>query len=73
MEYRESAANYSWGGRDLNTRLTELLHIEYPIVQGAMAWIADSSLASAVSAAGGLGIIAGEMPLSTILRSRSGK
>ncbi|MDK2786947.1 MAG: enoyl-[acyl-carrier protein] reductase [Epulopiscium sp.] len=32
--------------------------VEYPIIQGGMAWIADHSLASAVSNAGGLGIIA---------------
>lgn len=38
--------------------LCDMLGIEYPIIQGAMAWIADSSLASAVSNAGGLGIIA---------------
>lgn len=38
--------------------ICELLDIEYPIIQGAMAWIADASLASAVSNAGGLGIIA---------------
>ena len=38
--------------------ICELLGIEYPIIQGAMAWIADSSLASAVSNGGGLGIIA---------------
>lgn len=38
--------------------ICELLEIEYPIIQGAMAWIADASLASAVSNAGGLGIIA---------------
>ena len=38
--------------------ICELLGIEYPIVQGAMAWIADASLASAVSNAGGLGIVA---------------
>ncbi len=37
----------------------ELLNIKYPIFQGAMAWISESSLASAVSNAGGLGIIAG--------------
>lgn len=36
----------------------ELLGIKYPIIQGAMAWIADAYLASAVSNAGGLGIIA---------------
>ena len=39
-------------------RVTEILKIEYPIIQGAMARIADSSLASAVSNGGGLGIIA---------------
>ncbi|MFT8315899.1 MAG: enoyl-[acyl-carrier-protein] reductase FabK [Clostridium sp.] len=37
----------------------EMVGIEYPIIQGAMAWIADSSLAAAVSNAGGLGVIAG--------------
>lgn len=36
----------------------DMVGIKYPIIQGAMAWIADSSLASAVSNAGGLGIIA---------------
>ena len=41
----------------MKTAITELLNIEYPIVQGAMAWVADSDLASAVSNAGGLGII----------------
>lgn len=39
--------------------ICELLGIEFPIIQGAMAWIADSSLAAAVSNGGGLGIIAG--------------
>lgn len=43
----------------MRTRVTELLGIEHPIFQGAMAWIADASLASAVSNAGGLGILAG--------------
>lgn len=38
--------------------IVELLGIEYPIVQGGMAWIADASLAAAVSNAGGLGLIA---------------
>jgi len=41
----------------MKTRITDLLHIEYPIIQGGMAWVADASLASAVSNAGGLGII----------------
>lgn len=43
----------------MKTKITELLGIEYPIIQGAMAWIAEHHLAGAVSAAGGLGIIAG--------------
>ena len=42
----------------IKTPLCELLGIEYPIIQGGMAWIADASLASAVSNAGGLGIVA---------------
>ncbi len=42
----------------IKTSICELLGIEYPIFQGGMAWIADSSLAAAVSNAGGLGIIA---------------
>lgn len=48
----------------MNTRITELLGIEYPVFQGAMARIADGRLAGAVSEAGGLGIIAcGGAPL----------
>ncbi len=39
------------------TKLTELLNIKYPILQGGMAWISDAGLASAVSNAGGAGII----------------
>ena len=47
----------------LSNRLTELLGIEHPIVQGGMAWTATAELAAAVSSAGGLGIIgAGHMP-----------
>jgi enoyl-[acyl-carrier protein] reductase II len=42
----------------METRVTKLLGIEAPIIQGSMARIADASLAGAVSAAGGLGIIA---------------
>jgi enoyl-[acyl-carrier protein] reductase II len=41
----------------MQTRLTEMLGIEIPIVQAPMGWIARSQLASAVSEAGGLGII----------------
>ena len=42
----------------MKTVVTELLNIKYPIIQGGMAWIADSSLAAGVSNAGGLGIVA---------------
>ena len=42
----------------LKSPLCDLLGIEKPVFQGGMAWIADASLASAVSEAGGLGIIA---------------
>lgn len=41
----------------MKTAITELLGINYPIVQGAMAWVADADLASAVSNAGGLGVV----------------
>ncbi|MFU8890262.1 MAG: enoyl-[acyl-carrier-protein] reductase FabK [Anaerosomatales bacterium] len=47
----------------LRTRLTDLLGIEHPIIQGGMAWTATAELAAAVSNAGGLGVIgAGHMP-----------
>ncbi len=47
----------------MKTRLCELLGIEYPILQGGMAWVATAELAAAVSNGGGLGIIgAGHMP-----------
>ena len=45
------------GVPQLNTKITEMLGIKYPIFQGGMAWVADASIASAVSNAGGLGII----------------
>jgi NAD(P)H-dependent flavin oxidoreductase YrpB (nitropropane dioxygenase family) len=41
----------------MKTRITELLGIKYPIVQGGMMWVGTAELASAVSNAGGLGII----------------
>ena len=43
----------------MKTRITELLGCEYPIIQGGMAWVAENTLASAVSNAGGVGLIAG--------------
>ena len=42
----------------LHTPLCDLLGIRYPICQAGMGWVARSSLAAAVSAAGGLGVIA---------------
>ncbi len=41
----------------IKTRITELLGIEHPIVQGGMMWVGRAELASAVSNAGGLGIL----------------
>lgn len=46
----------------IKTRLNDLLGIEYPIIQGGMAWVSTAELVAAVSNAGGLGIIgAGQM------------
>ena len=41
----------------MKTEITKLLGIRYPIIQGGMAWVAEYHLASAVSNAGGLGLI----------------
>ena len=41
----------------MQTEITELLGIQYPIIQGGMAWVAEHHLAAAVSEAGGLGLI----------------
>ncbi len=43
----------------MNTRITQMLGIKYPIIQGGMAWVAEHHLAAAVSEAGGLGLIGG--------------
>ena len=49
----------------MKTEITELLNIEYPIIQGGMAWVAEYHLAAAVSNAGGLGLIgSGGAPVS---------
>lgn len=49
------------------TELCEMLNIEYPIIQGGMAWVATAELAGAVSNAGGLGVIGcGNAPASII-------
>lgn len=42
----------------MGVKITELLGIKYPIIQGGMAWVSDGKLAAAVSEAGGAGIIA---------------
>ncbi len=42
----------------MRSSIASLLRIEYPLIQGGMAWISNASLASAVSMAGGLGVIA---------------
>ena len=41
----------------ISSKICELIGIQYPIFQGGMAWISDAKLASAVSNAGGLGLI----------------
>ncbi len=51
----------------MNSRICDLLQIQYPIIQGGMAWVAEHHLASAVSNAGGLGIIAaGNAPVDIV-------
>lgn len=51
----------------MKTRITKLLGITYPIIQGGMAWVAECHLAAAVSEAGGFGIIgAGAAPAQTV-------
>ncbi len=53
----------------MKTRITELLGIECPIIQGGMAWVAESHLAAAVSAAGGLGLIGGANAPAEVIRN----
>ena len=52
----------------MNTRITELLGIKYPIIQGGMAWVAEHNLAAAVSNAGGLGLIGAANAPSEVVR-----
>ncbi|WP_300386660.1 enoyl-[acyl-carrier-protein] reductase FabK [Clostridium sp.] len=52
----------------MNNNICNLLNIKYPIFQGGMAWVSDSSLAAAVSNAGGLGIIAGANAPASLVR-----
>jgi NAD(P)H-dependent flavin oxidoreductase YrpB (nitropropane dioxygenase family) len=47
------------GGRTLfNTKITEMLGIEYPIICGGMQWVSDAKLVAAVGNAGGMGMLA---------------
>ncbi|MEG1001985.1 MAG: enoyl-[acyl-carrier-protein] reductase FabK [Clostridium sp.] len=50
----------------MSNKICEMLGIKYPVFQGGMAWIADASLAAAVSEAGGLGLITGTAPIEWI-------
>ena len=54
----------------MKTRVTELLGIEYPIIQGGMAWVAEYHLAAAVSNAGGFGIIGAASAPAEIVREQ---
>ncbi len=53
----------------MQTDITKLLGIEYPIIQGGMAWVAEHHLAAAVSAAGGLGLIGGANAPAEVIRN----
>lgn len=52
----------------MKTRVTDMLGIKYPIIQGGMAWVAEHHLAAAVSDAGGLGIIGAASAPAEIVR-----
>ena len=52
----------------MKTRVTELLGIEKPIIQGGMAWVAEHRLAAAVSEAGGFGIIGAASAPAEVIR-----
>ena len=54
----------------MKTRITELLGIEYPIIQGGMAWVAEYHLAAAVSNAGGLGLIGAASAPEDVIRTQ---
>ena len=54
----------------MKTKITELLGIEYPIIQGGMAWVAEYHLAAAVSEAGGLGIIGAASAPAEVVREQ---
>ena len=53
-----------------NTKITEMLGIQYPIIQGGMAWVAEYHLAAAVSEAGGLGLLGAASAPAEIVREQ---
>ena len=53
----------------MQTDITKLLGVEYPIIQGGMAWVAEHNLAAAVSGAGGLGLIGGANAPADVIRN----
>ena len=57
----------------MKTRVTELLGVEKPIIQGGMAWVAESHLAAAVSNAGGFGIIGAANAPAEVVRNYIGE
>lgn len=57
----------------MKTKLTELLGIEYPIIQGAMAHITDGTFAGVVSEAGGLGVIQSGFDVPEVVRTNISK
>lgn len=54
----------------MQTEVTRLLEIEYPIIQGGMAWVAEYHLAAAVSNAGGLGLIGAASAPEDVIRTQ---
>lgn len=54
----------------METKITKLLGIKYPVIQGGMAWVAEYNLAAAVSNAGGLGIIGAASAPAEIVREQ---
>lgn len=52
----------------MKTRVTELLRIRYPIIQGGMAWVAENHLAAAVSEAGGFGLLGAASAPAEVIR-----
>lgn len=54
----------------MKTKITELLGIQYPLLQGGMAWVSEAVLAASVSNAGGVGLIAGGSADAEYIRSQ---